>query len=95
MITLKLSHIIEILILRLFLRTDKNGSGMKQFCQLNEADCTFYQRPGRPERAMAEIRRMLLQKISDQIQKERSSAASLKKPLVASDSTQRNEIKYL
>jgi hypothetical protein len=38
-----------------------------------------YKRRGKPQRAMAEIRRMLLQKISGQIEKEALPAAVMKK----------------
>ncbi len=43
-----------------------------------ENERTLYRKHGKPERAMAEIRRMLLQKITDRIKKERLSAASVK-----------------
>jgi hypothetical protein len=38
--------------------------------QTMNMECSLYRRPGKPQRAMAEIRRMLLQKISGQIEKE-------------------------
>jgi hypothetical protein len=43
-----------------------------------KTEISFCRRRGKPERAMAEIRRMLLQKISDQIKKEQLPAALMK-----------------
>jgi hypothetical protein len=42
------------------------------------AERSLYRRRGKPQRAMAEIRRMLLQKILDQIEKEQLPAALAK-----------------
>jgi hypothetical protein len=46
---------------------------MEQFCQRVEADGSLYRQRGKPQRAMAEIRRMLLRKISARLKKERAA----------------------
>jgi hypothetical protein len=43
-----------------------------------KAECSKYRRRGKPERLMAEIRRMLLRRISARIEKERAKADLLK-----------------